>query len=148
MNPRRTVRRSPDAIGLLSKSSKDAYDKGDLADMTFADETVLLGVSALHVEDFLRAVSVAAQRYGLSLHYGKLHLLGVRSSTAIRAPIGGKVEAGQDDGYLGTVLAGDGRSTTELARRIGMPKRDFHPGPFRGVVTFLTQPSAKAANLR
>jgi hypothetical protein len=114
-----------DAVQQLSKPAKDAYEKGDLADLTFADDTLLLGVSAPHVEEFLRAVSVAAQQYGLSLHYGKLHLLGVNNSTSVRTPIGGKVEAAQGVTYLGTLLTSDGRINTELARRIGMARGHF-----------------------
>ena len=41
-----------DAVQQLSKPAKDAYEKGDLADLTFADDTLLLGVSAPTLKNF------------------------------------------------------------------------------------------------
>ena len=114
-----------DAVNLLSGATKEAYVKGELADLAFADDTLLLGVSAQHVEEFLRAISESAQRYGMSLHYGKLQLLGVNNSTAVKTPAGGTVDAGNEVKYLGTALTSDGRAQSELARRIGMARGDF-----------------------
>ena len=61
-----------DAVSMLSQPAREAYRKGDLADLAFADDTLLLGVSPAYVTEFLGAVSAAGQRYGMSLHYGKL----------------------------------------------------------------------------
>jgi hypothetical protein len=54
-----------DAVQMLSPSTKAAYDNGTLADIVYADDTLLLGASAKHVEEFLRAVSGAGRAYGL-----------------------------------------------------------------------------------
>ena len=61
-----------DAVSMLGETARATYDKGDLADLTFADDALLLGVSRQHVEEFLAAVSTAGKRYGLELHFWKI----------------------------------------------------------------------------
>ena len=80
----------------------------NLADLAFADDNLLLGVSAKHLEEFLAQISSAGGRYRLQLHFGKLtHLLGVKCSSAIRAPNGSDIAADSEIDYLGTMLAAD-----------------------------------------
>ena len=72
-----------DEKAMLSPSALEAYAKSDLADMAYADDTLLLGASKVHLEEYLQAVSLAGQRYGLELHYGKLQLVNVECSTRL-----------------------------------------------------------------
>ena len=61
-----------DAIEFLSPAARESYNKGDLADIVYADDTLLLGVSAPFVTEFVNTVETAGKQYGLELHYGKL----------------------------------------------------------------------------
>ena len=114
-----------DCLALLTTSTKEAYNRGELADLTFADDTLLLGVSTPCLQEFLEAVATAAKRYGMELHYGKLHALGVNSSQAIATPDGTELKTEDRIMYLGTVLTSDGRAQPELHRRLGMARGDF-----------------------
>ena len=66
-----------DAVDMLPSQARSAYDRGDLADIRFADDTLLLGESPEFLEEFLRGVSRVGMDYGMELHYGKLQLLNV-----------------------------------------------------------------------
>ena len=114
-----------DAVADLGPEAKRAYDERDLTDLAFADDTLLMGVSADHLSEFLRAVAVAGQKYGLELHYGKLQLVQIGTAacvTNLEEPI---VQPAASMNYLGTILSNDGRVDSELNRRIGMLKGDF-----------------------
>jgi len=54
-----------DAGDMLSESAKQAYDNRNLADLTFADDPLLHGVSPKHLKEFLQVVSSAEHRYGI-----------------------------------------------------------------------------------
>ena len=60
-----------DAVDILNTAASAQYSKGDLADVLYADDTLLIGVSDEHLEDFVRAVYQAGRRYGMELHFGK-----------------------------------------------------------------------------
>ena len=66
-----------DAVQLLGPSARAAYDRGDLADLAYADDTLLLGVSSAHLTEFLDAVATSGRQFGLSLHTDKFQLLQV-----------------------------------------------------------------------
>ena len=69
-----------DAKQMLSDAARVAYEKGDLADLVYADDTLLFGVSSKFLEEYLWAVAAAGRRYGLELHTGKLQLLHINSN--------------------------------------------------------------------
>ena len=114
-----------DAVGMLGPEAHASYRNGTLADITFADDTLLLGVSPKILTEFLQCVASAGMRYRMELHYGKLHLLGVQSATSIPMPNGQPLLPEDSIMYLGTSLSKDGRLGTELGRRIGCAKADF-----------------------
>ena len=57
-----------DAVKELPECDKSLLLKGDLSDLLYADDTLLLSVSAPSLERFLEAVSNAGATYGLELH--------------------------------------------------------------------------------
>jgi len=113
------------AVGMLSAEARTAYDQGDLADIVYADDTLLLGTRARHMEEFLRAVALAGKNYGLELHEGKFQLLQVQCSYTVRNASGTRIESASNLAYLGATLAADGYASSELSRRIGAAKADF-----------------------
>jgi len=54
-----------DAVGLLGACASDQYAKGHLADLVYADDTLLIGIEKTHLEEYLQAVFVAGKRYGI-----------------------------------------------------------------------------------
>ena len=48
-----------DAVSMLSDGAKDAYAKGDLSDVVYADDTLLIAVSSTHLAEYLQAVASA-----------------------------------------------------------------------------------------
>ena len=113
-----------DAVGMLSPQAREAYERGDLADITFADDTLLSGASPKFLAEFLQAVATAGARYGMELHYGKLQLLNVQCGLNLPMPNGQNLMPSPGMMYLGTVLNGDGQIGGELSRRIGCAKAD------------------------
>ena len=113
-----------DAFDSLSHDARAAYEKGDLADITFADDTLLLGASPRFLSEFLSAVASAGQRYGMELHFGKLQLLNIQCNLQVPMPNGASLSASNGMTYLGTVLKEDGHMGSELGRRIGFANRE------------------------
>ena len=60
-----------DACSFLSPAARAAYQRGQLADVTFADDTLLVGIAPRYVAEYLEAVSKAGKRFGLELHFAK-----------------------------------------------------------------------------
>ena len=113
------------AVAQLSDAAAEAYRRNQLADIAYADDTLLLGTSAEHVEEFLHCVARAGQSYGLELHPQKLQLLQVNCEEPIRLDDENTIRPCTSIGYLGSTLSSNGRMASELNRRIGMAKADF-----------------------
>ena len=74
-----------DAAANLPDKEKERLLNGDLAELLYADDTLLLSVSADSLQMFLGAVSSAGAEYGLQLHWGKFQLLQVRTHDTVRS---------------------------------------------------------------
>ena len=61
-----------DARASIPQADQILLDSEDLAELLYADDTLLLSVSARSLERCLQAVSQAGGQYGLQLHWGKL----------------------------------------------------------------------------
>ena len=72
-----------DAVALLDTETKEAYNKGDLADITFADDTLLMGVAQNSLSAFLAAVATAGARYGMELRRQRMEGQEVAQSMAL-----------------------------------------------------------------
>ena len=114
-----------DAVSNLDAHSLAAYHRGDLADIVYADDTLLLASSDGHLQEFLSKVAEAGQLYGMELHWDKFQLLQVQCQSSIRAPSGDRIEPKRGIDYLGPIVSCDGLPGHELGRRIGMAKADF-----------------------
>ena len=115
-----------DAVQLLSPGATAQYAQGDLADLVYADDTLILGVKADRLEEYLSAIYTAGQRYGMELHCGKFQLIATSDGrNHVCAPDGTTIAPRTSMQYLGTLLHGDGSSTHELNRRIAMARADF-----------------------
>jgi len=115
-----------DAVGLLGESAKAAYQKGDLSELLFADDTLLIGVSDSCLTEFLDAVYTAGLRYGMELHPSKFQLISTSGGAQVYAPgTGNMVPVADSMVYLGSILTSDGKVERELSRRIGCAKADF-----------------------
>jgi hypothetical protein len=115
-----------DAVDMLNTAASAQYSKGDLADVLYADDTLLIGVSDEHLEEFLRAVYEAGRRCGIELHFGKFQLITTSAQpTSVCAPDGTVIFSKGSMEYLGSVLHGDGQADHEIGRRIALARADF-----------------------
>ena len=114
-----------DAVQLLSNAARNAYGVGDLADLAFADDTLLIGVSSLHVSEFLAAVKTSAERFGMELHQDKFQLIQIGATGPLLGTDGSQIHCKESMVYLGSLLTCDGRACTELSRRIGIARGEF-----------------------
>jgi len=114
-----------DATDKLSPEDKRHLQDGSLAELLYADDTLLLSVSARSLERFLEAVSSAGSAYGLELHWGKLQLIKIRCNDHVRRPDGTRISPQSELMYLGSAVSDDGRAKRELSRRVGMAAGEF-----------------------
>ena len=114
-----------DAVALLGDHAKAAYERGDLSDVIYADDTLLLSVSDAHLSEYLDAIAACGKKYGMELHWGKFQLLPVRCSPSVCTPDGAQIPAKERMEYLGTTLTDDVHDQHELVKRIAMAKADF-----------------------
>ena len=114
-----------DAVSFLPEDARAAYDRGELADVVYADDTLLLGANVKYVEFFLRAVAAAGRAHGLELHEDKFQLLQVRCNSVVKNNAQEPIAAKTTMTYLGAGLASDGRVGSKLSRRIGAARGAF-----------------------
>ena len=114
-----------DAYDLLGQSAREDRQQDLLYDILYADDTLLLGSAAGHVEELAKAVAIIGSQYGLSLHWQKTQTLSVGTTTFVRRPDGTVVKDSGSMIYLGGLLAFSQGSQSELSRRIGMATSTF-----------------------
>ena len=93
-----------DAKNFLSASARDALSKGELFDILYAYDTLLLGHRAAHVEEYAAAVEKAGATYGMKLHWGKTQSLCVGDAHSWKKPDGSFFDNVESLQYLGAVL--------------------------------------------
>ena len=113
-----------DALGQLQLADQLFLERGDLAALLYADDTLLLGSNASSVERYLLAVGEAGRNFGLQLHADKFQLLQIGKDGRIHTSNGTAIEARESMVYLGALITTDGRIQPELARR-GAAHTDF-----------------------
>ena len=59
------------------------FDRGGLAALLYADDTLLISVSQQALQAFLDAVAAVGGRFGLELHWGKFQLIEARCNPNI-----------------------------------------------------------------
>ena len=115
-----------DAVQLLPQSCIEARDARTLFDLLYADDTLLLGCDAACVETFAQAVEQAGASYGMTLHWGKTQAMSVGTAAALHKPDGSLFENQRSLHYLGALIGGDGRTDSEVSRKLGLAKADFN----------------------
>ena len=123
-----------DALAKLSPEAQQAYQNGDLADLAYAND-ILLGVSAIHLTEYFATVAAAGADFGLEMHHNKFQLLQIGCEDLVSMPAGA-LTATSSMSYLGTTLSDNGRSGSELSRRIGAAKGDFAHCQKYGIIRF------------
>ena len=115
-----------DVVGMLGTDAREEYRKGNLSDLVYADDTLLMGVSDVSLAGYLSAVYTAGRQYGMELHWGKFQLVSTScQSYAIPAPEGNSICTQDSIEYLGAILRGNGQSHSEVNRRIALARADF-----------------------
>ena len=71
-----------DAVSTLSAQAMHAYQQGDLADVVYADDTLVMAVSSRHLDEYLVANTAAGKRLDMELHWNKVQILLVTLSKA------------------------------------------------------------------
>ncbi len=95
-----------DAVAALPPCDKELWQQGSLAELLYADDTLLLGIAANIMQRFLVAVSNAGADYGLELHWGKLQLLQVRCDSVVWRSDSSAIAPQTEVTYLGGIVSG------------------------------------------
>jgi len=115
-----------DAQKLLSAPSQDALHHGLLADILYADDTLILGSSAPCVQEYAHAVEMAGASYGMTLNWAKTQAMCVGDACCIKKPDGGLFENRESLQYLGALLSANGRADSEISRKLGVARAEFN----------------------
>ena len=115
-----------DAVALLNEEDRQLLSRGCLAELLYADDTLLLSVSPASLQRFLAAISETGAKYGLELHWGKFQLLQIRTADTVCRPDGSAINSKSEITYLGCTVSEDGRISGELARRLGIAGKEFN----------------------
>ena len=114
-----------DATNMLSQDATNAFRNGDLEDILFADDTLLIGRRGKHVEEYMAAVEKRGLDYGLQVHWGKVHFVPVNTTDSIRAPSGDLIAPQESMLYLGATIHADGKFGCEVSRKLGAAGAEF-----------------------
>ena len=101
------------------------YRHGDLGDVVFVDDTLLIGVSDKYLTAYLHGVARAGKQYGMELHWGKFQILPINTVPKISTSDGTVLPTSDRMEYLGTVISSDVHDNHELNRRLGLARGDF-----------------------
>ena len=115
-----------DAVGMLNVATSRQYTAVDLADVLYAEDALLIGVTEHCLDQYLRAVYEAGKRYGMELHFGKFQMITTsRSPVTVRTPGGTDIHSKASMEYLGSILQGSGQVDHEINRRVAIARADF-----------------------
>ena len=114
-----------DARLMLSEPASMACKQGELEDVLFADDTLLLGSHGPHVEEYMKTVEKAGLEYGLQIHWGKVALIAIGQHAAVHTPLGAEIKTQDSMLYLGCTLHTGGKFSSEISRKIGASHATF-----------------------
>ena len=96
-----------------------------ISELTYADDTLVVGVQDEFVSKLMCEIQRAGANYGLAFNWGKIEVMPVRCETDLDKPDGKRVPNKESMVYLGGLLSASGKNGPELSRRIGMATADF-----------------------
>ena len=91
-----------DAYGMLGAHSSRAVERSSLYDILYADDTLVVGADAKCVEELAVAIEKSGARYGMSLHWGKVQAMPVRTDAKLHQANGDEMQRCDSIIYLGT----------------------------------------------
>lgn len=101
-----------DAYGLLSPDAKAAHTSGNLGEVLYADDTLILGTASRYVEEYMLAIEACGKHYGLQIHAGKLQLVTVCQEQGVKDPNGNQIPSQASMLYLGATLHKNQRASS------------------------------------
>ena len=114
-----------DAQSMLSPAAQAACLKGELEDTLFADDALIISSSGANVEEYMAAVESKGKDYGLQVHWGKVHLITVGSTTPVKSPTGAEIPPQDSMLYLGSTIHKNGKFGCEISRKNGAASAEF-----------------------
>ena len=102
-----------DAVGTLSDAAKIAYNRGDLADVVYADDTLLMGADEKNLQKLLTSIADIGGQYGMEFHWSKFQLIQIHHEYHLRTPTGVAIPAKELLSYLGVNIYADGGIKSE-----------------------------------
>jgi len=114
-----------DAQHLLQQDHGIVLSHGEISDLIYADDILLVGMDMEVVEKYLACIVTIGLQNGLEMNWQKVELLNIKCSQPLARPDGQVVESKDAFMYLGSKGAADGDVTSELARRLGMAQGNF-----------------------
>ena len=96
------------------------------SELVYADDTIILAAEEASAHTYMLAIEKAGREYGLCLNWSKCEVMTVRTHGIIKSPEGVELPIKVSITYLGSLISSDGRVATELSRRFGKAKGEFH----------------------
>ena len=103
----------------------DMPNEFGINEILYADDTLLVGVSAQVLEEYMECIRVCGSQYGMSFNANKFEALQMNCVADLHTGQGVDIPVKASIKYLGALLSADGHSHSEVSRRIGMAKAEF-----------------------
>ena len=95
-------------------------------ELVYADDTLLIGVSAHHIQKYMECIAKVGKEFGLSLNWQKLKQINVNcDDKKLCSPAGEDILVKTSMKYLGAQLAADGHIEAEVAQKLGAASQVF-----------------------
>ena len=96
------------------------------SELVYADDTIIRAAEEASAHTYMLAIEKAGREYGLCLNWSKCEVMPVRTHGIIKSPEGVELPIKVSITYLGSLISSDGRVATEISRRLGKAKGEFH----------------------
>ena len=93
--------------------------------LLYADDTLIIEASASNAQVFMEDIQREGKRYGLEFNHAKFEALQIDCNDDIVNEFGAAVKKKDSLVYLGSLISVDGRTHSEVSRRIGLASAVF-----------------------
>lgn len=114
-----------DAKRELAQKRPDHTSMWKLDEILYADDTLLVGSDVETLQIYMDCICRRGHTYGLSFNASKLESLFMNCDGELFNERGDSIPHKDNLKYLGALLCADGRSASEISRRIGAAKSEF-----------------------
>ena len=102
----------------IDRMGADMLYEFGINEILYADDTLLVGVSARVLEEYMECIRVGGSQYGMTFNASKFEALQMNCVADLHTGQGVQIPVRNSIKYSGALLSADGYSHSEVSRRI------------------------------